>query len=142
MSAASDAYKAYQTSLAYERKLIGSEPRKGRRFLKTLWLLVRWPWRWLWMACHDWRLILIYVGWMAVVGCEVWVPLLLAFLSNDGAFRAWMLSVAGACEAFWLAPLTPFMPICVALTAGTKALMDRSSSKRRNKPYNGKEGKQ
>ena len=125
MSAASEAYKAYQTSLSYEKGLIKSEPRKGKRFLKILWLLVRWPWQWLWMACHDWRLVLVYVGWMAIVGSEVWVPFLLGILSPDPSFKAWMLSVAGTCEAFWLLPLTPFMPICIALTIGTKAVMDR-----------------
>ena len=127
---AKEAYDAYRRSLDYEKGVIKGNPSKRKRFWLTLKLLVEWPWRWLWMACHDWRMVAIFVLWMAVVGCEVWMPFILGLLSPDPSFKAWMLSIAGTCEAFWLLPLTPFMPICIALTVGTKAVIDRISQRK------------
>ena len=132
-SAAKRAFDQYQNSLKAEKSAIKAEPSKLRRFLKWVWLLLKWPWRWLWMACHDWRLMLIFAVWMAIVGCEVWVPLLIASLSPDKALRVWMLSIAGTCEAFWLGPGTPFMPLCIALTIGTKAIIDKISKRKGEK---------
>lgn len=128
-SASKKAYREYQESLAREKDKIKSDPNKNRRFWRWLWLIIKFPWQWLWMACHDWHLILIYVAWMAIVGSEVWIPLVLGILSPDPSFKAWMLSIASACETFWLLPLTPFMPICIALTIGTKAILDRRKNK-------------
>ena len=126
-SAAKAAYARYQKDLGDQKARCKKEPNRWKRFWKYAWLVIKFPWEWLWMACHDWRLILIYIAWMAIVGCEVWVPLLLGLCSPEGAFRTSMLSVASACEAFWFLPLTPFMPICIALTIGTKALIDRKT---------------
>ena len=140
-SAAKAAYEQYRKSLDDEKRSISSEPRRWKRFRLRVWLVVAWPWKWLWMACHDWRMVLIYVGWMAVVGCEVWVPLVIAWLTTDSSLRAWMLSIAGTCEAFWLGPFTPFMPLCIALTIGTKALIDKAVE-RKSRKERGKEGGQ
>jgi len=131
MTAAKKAFDDYQLSLKLEKERIKlTKKTKGARFWAWVWLAVKWPWKWLWMACHDWRLMLIFIGWMLVAGCEVWVPLAIAWLSPDPSLKAWMLSVAGTCEAFWLGPFTPFMPLCIALTIGTKALLDKVKNKK------------
>ena len=121
---AKEAYSQYQSSLKIEKERIKlTKKTKSERFWAWVALLMKWPFKWLWMACHDWRLILIFVAWAAILGCEVWVPLLIAWLVPP--LRASMLAVAGTCEAFWLSPFTPFMPLCIALTMGTKAIMDK-----------------
>lgn len=126
---AKEAYNKYQQSLNKQKAVIKKEPSKWKRFWSWLWLLIKWPWEWLWMACHDWRLILVYVGWMLILGCEVWVPLVIAWCSPGTALATSMYAVAATCEAFWLGPGTPFMPLCIALTIGTKALFDKIFNK-------------
>ena len=121
---AKEAFDQYQSSLKIEKERIKlTKKTKSERFWAWVALLMKWPFKWLWMACHDWRLILIFVAWAAILGCEVWVPLLIAWLVPS--MRASMLAVAGVCETFWLGPFTPFMPLCIALTMGTKAIMDK-----------------
>jgi len=130
-SAARVAYERYQQSLAEEKERIKtSQNTKWHKFWSWCWLVIKWPWQWMWMACHDWRLILIYVGWMAIIGCEVWVPLVIAWCSPNTALASSMYAVAATCEAFWLGPFTPFMPLCIALTIGTKALFDKKSKRK------------
>lgn len=127
---AREAYKKYQDSLANEKAIIREDPKKSHRFWKCIWLAVKWPWQWLWMACHDPLMIVIFLGWMAILGCEVWVPLLIAWLNPNTALASSMYAVAATCEAFWLGPFTPFMPLCIALTIGTKAVLDKIMKKK------------
>ena len=134
-SAAKKAFEKYQQDLQKRKDDCKHEPDKSKRFWKYVWLVISFPWQWLWMACHDWKLILIYIGWMAIVGSEVWIPFILGICAPEGAFRTSMLSVASAGEAFWLLPLTPFMPLCIALTIGTKAVMNNIVAKRQAKPH-------
>lgn len=130
MSAAKKAYIEYQHSFTTEKAAIKLEQSKWKRFWKYVWLAIKWPWKWLWMACHDWRLILVYVGWMAIIGCEVWVPLVIAWCCPGTDLSKSMYAVAATCEAFWLGPFTPFMPLCIALTIGTKAIFDKIKTKK------------
>jgi hypothetical protein len=128
-SAAKEAYARYQASLEAEKAAIKLEPSEWARLRKRLWLLARWPWKWLWMACHDWRIALIYCFWMAALSSEVWVMYIVGLCSSDPASKAWCFGIASACWLWWLGPGTPFMPLCIALTIGTKALFDRAKGK-------------
>lgn len=116
----------YEASRKAEKDRIKGEFDKRKRVKGWIVYYLLWPFKWIWMACHDWRLILIFVGWAAVVGSDVWVPLAIAWLVPS--LRASMLAVAGVCEAVWLGPV-PFLPICVFLTMGTKAMMDKIAEK-------------
>lgn len=121
----------YEKAQTRRKNVIKQEPNKWKRFWMWVWFLIAWPFRWLWVECRDWRTFIIFVLTMAVVGSEVWVPLVLAwvFWSNQ-AVRASMLSVAGACETFWLLPGTPFIPLCIFITMGIKTLFDKLKRRR------------
>jgi hypothetical protein len=50
----------------------------------------------------------------------VWVPALIGIITGNVALYA----VAGAIWAVWLGPL-PFIPICIAITLGIRAVIKR-----------------
>jgi hypothetical protein len=106
---------------------------KWKWFWAKVWFLMSWPFRWLWAECHDWRFLVIFIIVFVVMSSEVWVCYLLGFIFKDTAFGKTMLGVASACWLFWLGPGTPFMPICIGITVGIKALFDKIKSKRRKR---------
>lgn len=109
-------------SQADERKSrIRSETNKFKRFWKWVWYAICFPYVWVWYNIRDWRTVIIFLVVMLVVGSEVWIPLLLGIILDNG----WLLGVAAACEAFWLAPFTPFLPLCVLITIGIKEVYNK-----------------
>ena len=122
---AAKAAAEYQASMAAEKAKVKKEPNRFRRLLKWAWLGIRWPFKWLWMAAHDWRIIAIFAFWFALVSGSVWVWYVLAFAFNGTAFSAWCLGIGSAVWGFWLMPFTPFTLLCISLTIGTKAVLDR-----------------
>lgn len=132
-SAAKRAFDQYQKSLKIEKAVIKLEPSRWKRFWKYVWLLIKWPWRWLWMACHDWKILLIYLFWTLALSSEVWVMYILGLCCQDAARKAWYFGIASTCWLWWLGPGTPFMPLCIALTIGTKALIDKIANYRNNR---------
>lgn len=124
-SVAKEAMERYEAGQRAERARIDAEPRKAKRFLKRLWHLASWPFKWLWAQCHDWKFLALFVAVMAVVSSEVWIFYLLAFLSWGTDFSKWALGIGSAMWAFWLLPGTPFIPLCMALTIGLRAIVDK-----------------
>lgn len=118
----------YKQAQEERKRLIRQETSSLRRFLKWCVFLAFFPFRWLWTECHDWRFLVLFVGVVAIVGSEVWVPLVIGFIATangNSTLATTMYSVAGVCEAFWLAPFTPFIPLCIFITIGIKALLDK-----------------
>lgn len=120
--------KAYDEQSAKRKAKIKAEPRKFVRFWKWIWYLLTFVWVWCWYNIRDWRTLVIFIIVMAVVGIEVWLPLLLGLILDN----AWLLGVAAVCEAFWLAPLTPFIPLCILITMGIKGLINKIKRKKSN----------
>lgn len=104
--------KEYNNQSMLRRLKIKLEPNKFKRFFKWIWYLISFPWIWCWYNFRDWRTFVLFLGVMAVVGCEVWVPLLLGIIFQN----KWLLGIAGACEAFWMLPGTPFIILCILIT--------------------------
>ena len=65
--------------------------------------------------------IIIFIIVFLVLSSEVWVMYLLYFITNN----AWFLWIGSACWAFWLAPFTPFLPLCIAITFGVRKLYNK-----------------
>ena len=108
-----------------EKRRIRAEPKRSKRFLLWLKYLILFPFRWLWLNLRDWRTLIIFIIVVLVIGSEVWVPLLLGLILQNAV----LLGVASTCWAFWLMPFTPFMPLCIAVTIGIKALINRRGKK-------------
>ena len=62
---------------------------------------------------------------MAVMSSEVWVFYLLGVISWGSEFSKWCLGVASACWLFWLGPITPFLPLCIIITAFIKGIVNK-----------------
>ena len=102
---------------------------KWSRFWAWVWYLIAFPFVWLFYNIRDWRTFVIFILVVLVVGVEVWLPLLLGIIFNN----AWLLGLAAACETFWLAPFTPFLPLCIFLTIVIKELFNKIKMKKEKK---------
>ena len=116
---------------------IKQEPSKWKRFWKYVWFALTYVCVWCWKELRDWRTFLIFIIVQLIVGSEVWVPLILGLIFNNKG----LLAFAGTMEAFWLLPGTPFIPICIAITIGIKALIDKRKKKKET-IENGRNGKE
>lgn len=76
----------------------------------------------------DWKNWIIFIVVMLVVGCEVWIPALIGVLTGN----AWWYGVAAVCWAFWLAPFTPFLPLCLAITFAVRKIFDEIKKRPKN----------
>lgn len=104
-----------------ERKAkIKEEPNRFKRFWKYIWFYISFPFIWLFYNIRDWHTLVIFIIVMLVIGSEVWVPYLLAFITRGTEFSKWMVGVGSACWIFWLGPFTPFLPLCIVITIGIK----------------------
>ena len=89
--------------------------------LRKLWAKVKNFVKWLLKTLGDKMNIIIFVIVLLVVSCEVWIPYLIAIITGN----EWWWAVGSACWAFWLAPFTPFIPLCIALTAAVRKIYDK-----------------
>lgn len=64
--------------------------------------------------------IVIFIVVFLVLSSEVWVPILLGIITQN----AWWYGVGATCWAFWLAPFTPFLPLCFGLTFAVRKAYD------------------
>lgn len=64
--------------------------------------------------------IIIFIVVFLVLSSEVWVPILLGIITQN----AWWYGVGATCWAFWLAPFTPFLPLCFGLTFAVRKAYD------------------
>ncbi len=109
-----------------EQKKIKAEIKATpHHFWRLMWHYFKKPFVWIIHNIKDWRTAVIFLIVMLVVGCEVWIPLLLGLLAWGTPFGATMLGIAGTCEAFWLMPMTPFLPLCIGLTAVVKGIFNK-----------------
>ena len=56
--------------------------------------------------------IAIFIIVFLVLSVEVWLPIILGLITGN----AWWYGIATACWGFWLAPFTPFIPLCFVIT--------------------------
>lgn len=84
--------------------------------------------KWLFNTLKDRTNRIIFVITFLVLSSEVWIMYLLGIITGN----AWFYGIASVCWAFWLAPFTPFIPLCIAVTFGIRKIVDRIRKKRRN----------
>lgn len=64
--------------------------------------------------------IVIFIVVFLVLSSEVWVPILLGIITQNACWYG----VGATCWAFWLAPFTPFLPLCFGLTFAVRKAYD------------------
>lgn len=94
---------------------------------KKIWYIITAPFKWVWKECKDWKTLLIFGIVMAVVGIEVWLPLLLGLILHN----TYLIGIATTCQLFWMLPGTPFLPLCIGITFGIKKIMEKIKCKKK-----------
>lgn len=97
--------------------------------LRKLWGRLKAFFVWLFKQLRDKTNIVIFFSVFLVLSCEVWIPYLIAIITGI----EWWWAVGSACLAFWLAPFTPFVPLCLALTAAVRKIYDKIKNKKDKK---------
>lgn len=117
--------KEYKRKQLIWKTSIRLKPTRWKRFWSWVWYLIAFPFVWLFYNIRDWRTAVIFGIVVIVVSVEIWLPLLLAFITWGSDFSKIMLGVAGTCELFWLGPGTPFILICTFLTIAIKGIFNK-----------------
>ena len=94
--------------------------------MKRLWIKFKALISWLIKQLKDKKNIVIFIIVFLVLSSEVWIPYLLAIITGN----KWWWGIGSACWAFWLAPFTPFLPLCIALTFGVRKIYDKIKKKK------------
>ena len=96
------------------------------KFFKWCWNKTKSFFKWLFNQLKDWHNLIIFAIVFLIVSCEVWVPYLIGIITGD----AYWFGIGSICWAFWLAPGTPFLTICILLTLGTRKIIDKIRGKK------------
>lgn len=108
---------------------IKCEPNKTKRFWKLLGHYLSYPFVWIWYNIRDWRTLLIFFIVCAVISVEVWLPYLLGVISWRTDFSKWCFGIGSTLWLWWLLPGTPFLPLCIGITIGIKAIFNKIKNK-------------
>lgn len=82
----------------------------------------------IWEELKDVKTLIIFLIVVVIVDAGVWLPLLIGLITKD----AYWFGIAGVVELFWLAPATPFIPICIGITFAIKKIIFRKKEKEKN----------
>ena len=82
-------------------------------------------WEWLKTNLKDrttrWTFIIVYL----VMTSEVWLCYILGIIFKNG----WLIGIATTSLAFWCAPATPLLPLCLAISIGIVAIIRKVRGK-------------
>lgn len=104
--------------------------------MKRLWIKFKALISWLIKQLKDKKNIVIFIIVFLVLSSEVWIPYLLAIITGN----KWWWGIGSACWAFWLAPFTPFLPLCIAITFGVRKIFDKIQKHKQTKQDEKKDG--
>lgn len=79
----------------------------------------------IWLELKDVKTLIIFLIVMIIVDIGVWLPFLIGLITKD----PYWFGIAGVVELFWLAPATPFIPICIAITFAIKKILFKERKK-------------
>lgn len=85
-------------------------------------------WKWTKKELSDPATLITFIIVCVVVSSEVWVMYLLYFITGNG----WFAGVASTLWGIWWLPGVEFIPICLAITIGIKAIINKIRSKKKN----------
>lgn len=125
--------KAYEEKEQIEKARIKAEPRSFKKFWDYVIFYTLKPIYWAKENIKDWRTAIIFLIVMAIMSSEVWVFYLLGVISWGSEFSKWCFGVASACWLFWLGPFTPFLPLCIIITAFIKGIINKIRFKKQEK---------
>ena len=117
--------KAYQERQKVKLTKIKAEPKSFAKFWDFVCFYAMKPFYWAKENIKDWRTAVIFLIVMAVMSSEVWVFYLLGVISWGSEFSKWCFGIASTCWLFWLAPFTPFLPLCILITAFIKGIVNK-----------------
>lgn len=117
--------KAYEESERLKKEKIKAEPKSFAKFWDFVCFYAMKPFYWAKENIKDWRTAVIFLIVMVVMSSEVWVFYLLGFISWGSDFSKWCFGIGSAGWAFWLAPFTPFLPLCILITAFIKGIVNK-----------------
>lgn len=104
--------------------------------MKRLWIKFKALISWLIKQLKDKKNIVIFIIVFLVLSSEVWIPYLLAIITGN----KWWWGIGSACWAFWLAPFTPFLPLCIAITFGVRKILEKIQKHKQTKQDKKKDG--
>lgn len=78
--------------------------------------------RWVWRECKDWHTLVL----LGIVILVMYSPVWGGFLLHAIFGCEWGSVVASAVLLFWAGPMTPFFPLCVAITLAIKKICKKS----------------
>lgn len=116
-----DLSKDFEEKRKLRKEKLLLEPRKGIRFWKRVWLIITFPFEWIWINIRDVKTAIIFLIVLIVYGASVWVPYLIYFITKSN----WWLAAGSAAWIFWLGPGTPFLVLCIGTTMGIKAIINK-----------------
>lgn len=111
----------FDISKEMKKNIIKIEPNRFKRMLMWLWYFISFPFSWVWVNIRDWKTAVIFGLTVLIVSSEVWLLYLIYFITGN----QWCLGVGSACLVFWLGPGTPFIVLCIGITMGIKALLNK-----------------
>ena len=101
---------------------IKAEPNKTKRFFRLLLHYITFPFIWIWHNLRDWKTLVIFIIVCLVVSSEVWVFYLIGLITWGTSFSSWCFGIGTFLWGWWLLPGTPFIPLCIGITLGIKAI--------------------
>lgn len=96
-----------------QKEKLKKENRKFIKLIKWIWFFISFGFIWTFKQLTDWRNAIIFGVVCVIVSCEVWIPILMFFFTQN---RHW-LELAGLGMIFWnVVPCTPYLLICLFTT--------------------------
>jgi hypothetical protein len=114
--------KSLSNYKASEKVKIKAQKSRLKRLLLWLRYFFILTWKWLFMTLKDWKSWIIFGCVFLTMSSSIWVGYLLYTLFK----WKWALAMATGSLFFWnVIPCTPFIAICIFLTIGVKAIIEK-----------------
>lgn len=68
----------------------------------------------------------IFIITFLILSAPIWLFYTLGIIFNNG----WLIGIASAYWLFWIGPFTPFIPLCLGITAGVRGIIAKVKHRR------------
>lgn len=94
--------------------------------MKKIWNKFKSFLKWIWTQLKDVQTLIIFIIVLAVMYFPAYGFYILSLILNN----AMLAYIATVYVAFWAGPFTPFFPLCISITLGIKALINKAKEKK------------